>query len=183
MAPPKKHPTGGQEPPNDPYVRGDPISTPDAEERNTDSIWDLWHRTHKAHEAGFAETAPAAGQASPTRSFAPTQPIGIGRAPVPIPTRAPRPLTLQDAMVEARRNNRVCPKPPRWQELYALLPDRTATQPTPPLLGPAWHATPSLSKRMCLREQLAWAEAKGTLPEVLSFLKQLPEEDWHHMGE
>lgn len=170
--------------PHDPYVRGDPIPTPDAEERNSDSIWDLWHRTHRAHEAGYAETAPAGvpGTTDPS-GFAPTQPIGVGRAPLPPPTRAPKALTLQDAMVEARRNNRVCPKPQRWKELYEMLPQRTASQPTPPLLGTAWNVTPPLSKRMCLREQLAWAEAKGTLPDVLAFLKQLPEEEWHHMGD
>jgi hypothetical protein len=100
-----------------------------------------------------------------------------------VPTRAPKALTLQDAMVEARRNNRVCPKPERWKQLYEMLPQRTATQPTPPLLGVSWNATPSLSKRMCLREHLAWAEAKGALPELVAFLKDLPEEDWHHMGD
>lgn len=171
--------------PDDPYVRGDPIPAPDASESNSDSIWDLWHRTHKAHEAGFAETAPASVPApiDGDRGFAPTQPIGLGRAPAPPPTRAPKRLTLQDAMVEARRNNRVCPKPGRWQQLYEMLPQRTAHQPTPPLLGASWNATPALSKRMCLRDQLAWAEAKGALPEVLCFLKDLPEEDWHHMDD
>lgn len=183
MAPNKDRRESGKEP-NDPYVRGDPIPTPDAEERNSDSIWDLWHRTHRAQEVGYAQTAP--GTVAPSadgQGFAPTQPIGIGRAPVPPPTRAPKALTLQDAMVEARRNNRVCPKPPRWQELYDMLPQRTATQPTPPLLGAAWNVTPSLSKRMCLREHLAWAEAKGTLPDVVAFLQRLPEEDWLHMGD
>jgi hypothetical protein len=179
----RRTPTGRPESPQDPYGHGDPIPSPDADERNTDSIWDLWQKTHKAHEAGFAQTAPASVMPTLQTGFAPTQPVGLSHAPVPPPTRAPKALTLQDAMVEARRNNRVCPKPPRWQVLYEMLPQRTATQPTPPLLGVSWNATPSLSKRMCLREHLAWAESKGALPEVLSFLKDLPEEDWHHMGD
>ncbi|HKB53356.1 MAG TPA: hypothetical protein VKD22_05095 [Ramlibacter sp.] len=183
MGPNKNRSEQGQQPPNEPYVRGDPIPTPDAEERNTDSVWDLWHRTHRAHEVGYAQTAPGAVAPADAGAFAPTQPVGIARAPLPPPTRAPKALTLQDAMVEARRNNRVCPKPARWTELYELLPNRTATQPTPPLLGAAWNATPSLSKRMCLREHLAWAEAKGALPTVLAFLKQLPEQEWLHMGD
>ena len=184
MATDKKHPPGFHSP-DDPYGHGDPIPAPHAVERDTDSIWDLWHRTHKAHEAGFAQTAPASVPAvlDSDRAFAPTQPVGIGKARAPAPTRAPKRLTLQDAMVEARRNNRVCPKPTRWQQLYEMLPQRTAHEPTPPLLGNSWQATPALSKRMCLRDQLAWAETKGTLPEVLSFLKGLPEEEWHHMGD
>jgi hypothetical protein len=183
MSADRKPRAGRKDSSQDPYGHGDPIPAPDADERDTDSIWDLWHKTHKAHEAGFAETAPATVGASPEHVFAPTQPVGLGRAPAPMPTRAPKALTLQDAMVEARRNNRVCPKPERWKQLYEMLPQRTATQPTPPLLGVSWNATPSLSKRMCLREHLAWAEAKGALPELLAFLKDLPEEDWHHMGD
>jgi hypothetical protein len=184
MSSDRKSRPGRLEPSTDPYGHGDPIPTPDADERNTDSIWDLWQKTHKAQEAGFAETAPAAvTPAGGDTAFAATQPVGLSRAPVPAPTRAPKALSLQDAMVEARRNNRVCPKPPRWQQLYDMLPERTPTRPTPPLLGVSWNATPSLSKRMCLREHLAWAETKGALPAVVEFLRQLPEEDWHHMGE
>jgi hypothetical protein len=179
----RKPRSGSPESSHDPYGHGDPIPSPHADERDTDSIWDLWHKTHKAHEVGFAQTAPAPVVPTGQSAFAPTQPVGLAHAPVPPPTRAPKALTLQDAMVEARLNNRVCPKPARWQELYEMLPQRTASQPTPPLLGVSWNATPSLSKRMCLREHLAWAEAKGALAAVLAFLKGLPEEDWHHMGD
>ena len=38
-------------------------------------------------------------------------------------------------MLEARKNNRVCPIPARWQELYQMLPERKNNQPTPPLVG------------------------------------------------
>ena len=74
-----------------------------------------------------------------------------------------KPPTVHDAMVEARRNNRVCPSPARWQQVYEMLPNKQGNRPTPPLVGPSWLATPSLSKRMCLREHLDWAEANGGL--------------------
>lgn len=170
--------------PGDAYVPGDPIPAPEALEGDSDSVWDLWHRTHRAHEEGYAQTAPApvvpAADADP---YAPTAPARLTRQPTEVRAPQPKPPTINDAMVEVRRNNRVCPKPPRWQQLYEMLPDRTQSRPTPPLVGASWQATPSLSKRMCLREHLAWAEAHESLPQVLEFLKQLPEEEWHHMGD
>lgn len=182
-------PAGNPRHTGEPYLPWDPIPKADAVEKNSDSMWDLWQKTHKAHEAGFAQTAPApvSTRAAVDTAFASTEPAGLGVAPARAPAAPRRPAqkepTVHDAMVEARRNNRVCPSPARWQQLYEMLPNRKANTPTPPLVGPSWLATPSLSKRMCLREQLDWAEANGALAPVLSFLKQLPEEEWHHMGE
>jgi len=170
---------------DDHYLPGDPIPAPEALEGNSDSIWDLWHRTQRAHEAGYAETAsaPVVPQQS-SDPYAPTAPARLTRAEAAeVRPPSPKPPTINDAMVEVRRNNRVCPNPARWQQLYEMLPNRTANRPTPPLVGVSWQATPSLSKRMCLREHLAWAEAHQSLPQVLDFLKQLPEEEWHHMGD
>lgn len=171
--------------PGDHYLPGDPIPTPETLEGNSDSVWDLWHRTQRAHEAGYAETAAAPVVPSQAADpYAPTAPARLPRREVAeVRPPSPKPPTISDAMVEVRRNNRVCPKPARWQQLYEMLPNRTASRPTPPLVGASWQATASLSKRMCLREHLAWAETHESLPQVLDFLKQLPEEEWHHMGE
>lgn len=170
------------------YLPGDPIPAPHALEKNSDSIWDLWHRTHSAHEASFADTAPATASSTDPADprFAATEPAGLARAqPTARPASAlsARAPTVDDAMTEARRNNRVCPLPDRWQELYEMLPNRKPNRPTPPLVGPVWKATPSISKRMCLREHLEWAEASGNLVEVLEYMKQLPEDEWLHMGQ
>lgn len=171
--------------PGDPYLPGDPIPVPEALERDSDSAWALWESAHREHEERCAETVPAS-MPVPERvdPYAPTAPVQLSR-PAP-PANKPRPATpptIHDAMAEVRRNNRVCPSPARWRQLYDMLPDRAGTRPTPPLLGTSWAATPSLSKRMCLREHLSWAEAVGTLPQVLAFLKELPEQEWHHMGD
>ena len=55
--------------------------------------------------------------------------------------------------------------------------------PSPPLIGQAWLATPSLSKRMSFRDHLEWAGAYGGLEIAASFIKQLREDEWYHMGE
>jgi hypothetical protein len=67
-------------------------------------------------------------------------------------------------------------------ELFEMLRGRQPNRPTPPLIGAVWKGTPAISKRMCLREHFEWAEASGDLAAVLDFVKQLPEEDWLHMG-
>jgi len=173
---------------DEPYIRGDVLPAPTAIEMNSESAWDMWKEAHAAHEAKFADTAPMSISAAPgDPRFASTEPAGLRaeKGPGEVPPRGPKvkPLTVDDAMLEARKNNRVCPLPARWQELYEMLPERKANRPTPPLVGASWAATPSISKRMCLREHLEWAEAKGSLDAVMAFLKQLPEGDWHHMGD
>jgi hypothetical protein len=176
---------------DEPYIRGDALPSPVAVEMNSDSAWAMWNEAHAAHEAKFADTAPMSFSSPAPISgdprYAATQPAPLGGESEADPgaPRGPKvkPPTVDDAMLEARRNNRVCPIPARWQELYQMLPDRKNNQPTPPLIGQSWQATPSISKRMCLREHLEWADAKGSLESVLSFLRQLPEGEWHHMGD
>jgi hypothetical protein len=174
---------------DDPYIRGDALPAPVAVELNSDSAWQLWNEAHQQHEARFADTAPmpVAPPPSVDRGYATTEPGGLMAASGPgqAAPRGPKvkPPTVDEAMLEARKNNRVCPIPARWQELYEMLPNRKPNQPTPPLVGGPWLATPSISKRMCLREHLEWAESRGHLEPVLAFLKQLPETEWHHMGD
>jgi len=33
-------------------------------------------------------------------------------------------VTLEQALEEAQKNDRVCPQPQKWNELYELLPNR-----------------------------------------------------------
>jgi hypothetical protein len=90
-------------------------------------------------------------------------------------------------LLEARRNNRVCPQPAKWQQLYQMLtvksqPD-SGRQLAPPPVGTAWLETPPLAERMFFRDQLEWAAAHECIEDVFSFLKRLPEPHWYHMGE
>lgn len=120
-------------------------------------------------ESGYADTTPV-----PLASVRPV-------APSPL---APLRITLFDLMAEIRKNNRVCPVPTRWLDFYRLLEEAAAGAPlpSPPLVGAAWAATPSLAKRMCFREQLEWAAAHDCMNPVYQYLKSLGEADWHYMG-
>lgn len=95
--------------------------------------------------------------------------------------------TLEQTLAEAKKNDRVCPQPLEWQKLYEMLPDKqrkgVGWQPPLPLILAAWWDTPALSKTLRLREHIEWASAHGCLEQVHSFLCQLPENAWHHVGE
>ena len=131
----------------------DPIPVPDAVHQDGDTAWALWNEVSAQHEARFAPTAPmtvpptAPGALAPeARAWAMTQPAG-GRAPLrPAAPRAQSPFTLEAAMLVARRNNRVCPRPVRWAEFSAMLPPRKTARgqqkPPAPVIGAAWKVTP-----------------------------------------
>ena len=95
--------------------------------------------------------------------------------------------TLEDVMIEVRRNNRVCPQPRRWTELYDLLPNKRRQgggwEPALPLILAAWWDTPAMLKMLRLQEHIEWAATHGVLDTVHEFLAGLKEEDWHHLGD
>lgn len=96
-------------------------------------------------------------------------------------------VTLEAVLAEIQKNNRVCPQPQRWQQLYEMLPQKqrkgAGWEPSLPLILAAWWGTPSLSKMLRLREHIEWAASHDCLAEVYSFLLELPEDQWHHVGE
>jgi hypothetical protein len=176
---------------NHPWEAGDSIPAPEALHRDGESAWALFNELSRQQEHKFAETAPMTMPpqlSEEERSWASTQPASAAAAPLPRRRRESQPLyTLDSAMLMARRNNRVCPRPERWNELTRLLPARRAlrgNQPPPtPATGPAWAVTPSLTKRLCFREQIEWAEREGALEAVVSFMQSMSEDEWLHMGE
>ena len=178
-----------------PWHVADPIPAAEAIASDGDSAWALWNQVAKEHEARFAPTAPmtmppptAPGSLGPgERAWATTQPGG--RAPVLATVRRSSPpvFTLEAAMLLARRNNRVCPRPARWAEFSAMLPPRKTVRgqllPPGPVTGQAWAVTPALTKRLCFREQVEWAERAGILEAVMAFMQCMREDEWLHMGE
>ncbi len=96
-------------------------------------------------------------------------------------------ITLEEVLQEAQKNNRVCPQPQRWQELYKVLPDKKRKgggwEPAVPLILAAWWDTPALPKMMRLREHIEWASTHGCLDTVHKYLVELPETEWHHVGD
>jgi hypothetical protein len=95
--------------------------------------------------------------------------------------------TVETLIAYCRENDRVCPVPDRWHQLWEMLPNRTQVgsdyQPPPPLILAAWHDTPVLSKMLRLEEHLNWAAQHGAMECVTQFLRGLREEDWFHLGE
>jgi hypothetical protein len=175
-----------------PHVLGDPVPVPDAIEDDSDTAWAMWSEAAAKHEARFADTAPASMPMSARNaSYAKTEPAPLAQGSIRKPfSGSPRTaeiLSIDDVIVEARRNNRVCPQPEIWQQLHDMLGATASAvhggQVQPPLTGAAWNRTPALAKRMCFRDQLEWADVHGCLQPVMTFLRGLPEEQWYHMGE
>ena len=141
---------------------------PQADESNTDSAWQQFQDLENRQNARFADTQPA------DKSLLP--PGLMTRKP------ATPGNSIDDALVEARRNNRVCPQPVFWFQLYDLLPE-AVRKPAPPPDGPAWRTASSLAKRMALRDHLEFADRSGKLAPVIAYLRKLREQDWLHMGD
>jgi hypothetical protein len=177
-----------------PYARGDAIPAPEAIEHSSETVWALFSEISRQHDNRFAETAAAYDETGLPSSEAPgwakTRPLtGTSLSERLRRFRAQgQPLfTLEAAMLVARRNNRVCPRPERWLEFSAMLLPRKTVRglqgPPAPITGPAWSATPPLTKRLCFREQIEWAESQGLLESAMAFMQALPESEWLHMGE
>jgi hypothetical protein len=86
-----------------------------------------------------------------------------------------------------RDNNRVCPLPKAWQQLWEMMPEKKqaigAWEPAVPLIGAAWYETPAMLKMVRLAEHVQWAAKHNALLEVAAFLRGLREDEWHHLGE
>lgn len=134
-------------------------------EKDTDTSWALFQALQNQQGRGFEKTEPAVLHAPASQ---------------PGPSTAP---TLDDLLVEVRRNNRVCPRPVIWQRLYDFLPNKGPQLSGVPGTRAEWDQMPALQKRSRLREHIEWAAMHGVLQQVYDALKALPEERWYHMGE
>ncbi len=96
-------------------------------------------------------------------------------------------VSLEGVLAEVQKNNRVCPQPKRWEQLYDMLPHKQrgdgGWEPSLPLILAAWWDTPNLSKMLRFHEHIKWAADHGCLEEVYVFLQNIPEDQWHHLQE
>lgn len=176
-----------------PWQAGDTIPAPEVLHQDGDTGWALWNEVNQQQERRFAHTMPMTqppGMNPDEVAWAATQPAGGALLKQHKAARkmVEQPLfTLEAAMLVARKNNRVCPRPERWDAFMQLLPARKSlrgTQQAPaPATGAAWAVTPALTKRLCFREQIEWAERAGLLEAVMQFMQSMSEEEWLHMGE
>lgn len=95
--------------------------------------------------------------------------------------------TAKSLIAYCLENSRVCPKPFLWHNLWELLPERrqidAGWQPALPLILAAWAHTSNIEKMLRLAKHIEWAELHGSLPEVAAFLRNLAENEWHHLGD
>ncbi len=96
-------------------------------------------------------------------------------------------VTINEVYKELEKNNRVCPQPNKWNELYKTLPNKmrkgNGWQPALPLILTAWHDTPHALKILRLKEHIEWADEHGEVNNIYQFLKNLKEEEWYHTNE
>ncbi|HVZ46725.1 MAG TPA: hypothetical protein VHA82_23160 [Ramlibacter sp.] len=168
---------------------GNSIPGGEAQEMSDETGWVEWNQALEQSDRQFAPTGPMTAPMPPDGidpRYAKTRPAALSTAKDISQAGRGKRLTAETAMVEARKNNRVCPKPRRWAELFGQMPQwapEAADLPGAPLTGDAWKRTPALAKRMALRDHIEWAHKNGCLEPMLEFLKSLPEDEWHHMGD
>ena len=68
-----------------------------------------------------------------------------------------------------------------------MLPGRSRVgagwQPALPLILAAWHEAPAMLKMLRLAEHIEWAAKHDLLEAIGKFLRELREDDWHHIGD
>jgi hypothetical protein len=91
--------------------------------------------------------------------------------------------SVKNLVSYCRENERICPLPKFWKQLWEMLPNRkrigVGWSPSLPLILAAWDA-PAEVKMVRLVEHIEWAAKHGALETVSGFLRELREEDWHH---
>lgn len=85
-------------------------------------------------------------------------------------------------------NNRLCPSPDRWNNLFKLLKNTKQLPsggwgPSLPLILGAWHHTMPIDKQLRFKEHIEWALNNNQLDEIGIYLRSLKEEEWIHFGE
>jgi hypothetical protein len=93
--------------------------------------------------------------------------------------------SIEKLVAYCRENNRVCPMPDPWDRLWKMLRSRNRVgegwQPPQPLILAAWYS-PVLAKMRRLEEHIEWAADHKALEMAGKFLRELPEDEWFHVG-
>ena len=150
-----------------------PPPSPDVQEGG-ESMWDAFNEESRRMDLAFADTQPS--ENVPLASSAP--------APLQQQERAGDRWSVDDVILFARRNNRVCPRPLLWSALYLLLEgERYSDLRPPPTQGSLWETLSNLQRRLHFREHIEWAARHGKLETLAKYLASLAEPDWVHMGQ
>jgi hypothetical protein len=95
--------------------------------------------------------------------------------------------TLEELIQYCKDNDRVCPQPQLWNEMWNKLKDKkqigVGWEPPLPLILAAWYVSSDSSKQFRLVQHLNWADSHGQLKEISDFLISLTEEQWFHTND
>ncbi len=79
-------------------------------------------------------------------------------------------------------NERICPMPNKWNDLFSLIQRKAdTTNLSVPLILGAWWVTSNLDKKVRFKNHIEFAYQNGLINEVKSFLLNLEENQWHHL--
>lgn len=91
--------------------------------------------------------------------------------------------TLDEIMLEATRDGRVCPQPVQWHRLWEMLPGRQRKglgwEPPAPLILAAWWEATDEEKRERFLLHIRWAYNHGALDQVANLVLSLKPGDWY----
>jgi hypothetical protein len=94
---------------------------------------------------------------------------------------------ISELLGYCQSNNRVCPKPVDWIQLWQILIDRkksgTEWQLSGPPIRAAWWHTTDPKKQARFSDHISWACDHGLYEEVHQFIRSLSENQWHHLNE
>lgn len=96
-------------------------------------------------------------------------------------------VVLESLLHYVTEDDRVCPKPQIWNELWELLPNRNSqgagwNPPLPLILG-AWHETTDEEKIARLALHIRHAYENGEVSVLDKFIRSLNEDAWVHRGD
>lgn len=80
-------------------------------------------------------------------------------------------------------NNRICPNPIFWNEVYDLIVGETETTLPLPLILAAWWDTEPRQKQIRFHDHLDYAATNGTLDAVDKYLRELSDIQWFTSSE
>ena len=89
--------------------------------------------------------------------------------------------TFETLWTYCTSNDRVCPMPSKWNDLFNMLRNKEGL--SLPLILNGWEMSSPLEKLLRFEDHIRWAAKQDQLDEIGNYLRSLKEEDWAHYGD
>ncbi len=94
---------------------------------------------------------------------------------------------LGELIQYSKINERICPQPQQWNELWNILVDKkqkgSGWEPSLPLILADWWDSSVQSKQERFTQHLKWAADHDQIEEISIYLFNLQEVDWFHLND